>query len=324
MKVVKKIFKVLMILAGIVICIILIFLGYILISNFFEERRLEQERIGSSNLMEYFKYHDFDHVKNTDNELQYIGENFVCDALEKHDVIAIDTNFLVLDDYSVYQILLDQEKTFSNNQSCKKIETDTKFVNLKKGYSKYLLIDDNNNQYTYDDNTSKIERCGYDSTNCISQDPIIEKDDVVAVVDYVDTDTYLVLKDDGQVWKQVYKTSFNGKTYYNLLNEEVVISKDDYGTIKEASTLESIDLSLNDETITSLVTDRGYFFLKQIETEECMKYEDIPCEYKFVESDVYKKYQDDVKFLGTRYTLLSDNTIIETKELQKPLDHDIK
>ena len=324
MKVVKKIFKILMILVCIGVVIVAIFLGYILISNFLEDKRLEQERISSSNLMEYFKYHDFAHVGNTDDELQYIGENFSCDALDNHDVIAIDTNFLVLDDYSVYQILLDEEKTFSNNQSCKKIETDTNFVQLKKVYSKYYFIDNNNNQYVYDDNTNKIEECGYDSSVCFSQDPIIKNDDVVAVITYLDSDTYLVLKNDGQVWKQVYETSFNGTVSYNLLNEELVISKDDYGTIKEASTLGSFDLSFDEETITSFVTDRGYFFLKPIETEECMKYEDIPCEYKFVESDIYKKYQDDVKFLGTGYSLLSDNSIIETKELQKPLDPDIK
>ena len=130
MKVIKKIFQFLVIIICIGVVIVLIYLGYILISNKLEERRLDNERTNSSNLMEYFKYHDFEHVHSSKKELYYIGENFVCDALNDHQVIAVDRDFMILDDYSIYQIILDQEKTFSNHQSCKKVETDIEILKI--------------------------------------------------------------------------------------------------------------------------------------------------------------------------------------------------
>ncbi len=324
MKVIKKIFQFLVIIICIGVVIVLIYLGYILISNKLEERLLDNERTNSSNLMEYFKYHDFEHVHSSKKELYYIGENFVCDALNDHQVIAVDRDFMILDDYSIYQIILDQEKTFSNHQSCKKVETDIEISKVKQEYSTYYLFDQNNQQYAYNRETDQLEQCGYDSNYCMNANPILAREDIVSIVNYLDSYTYLVLKTDGQIWKQSYKTSYNGTTTYHLVNEELVIPKETYGTIYEASTIDSIDLSLDSETITTLITDRGYFFLKQIETEECTKYEDVPCEYQFVESDVYKKYHDDIIYLGANYSVLSDHTIIETKELKKPLDPDVK
>ena len=55
-----------------------------------------------------------------------------------------------------------------------------------------------------------------------------------------------------------------------------------------------------------------------------MKYQDIKCEKKILESEIYKKFSKDIKYIGDNYTILSDNSIIETNYLTYSLDKDLR
>ena len=42
------------------------------------------------------------------------------------------------------------------------------------------------------------------------------------------------------------------------------------------------------------------------------------------ESEIYKKFSKDIKFIGQQYTILSDNSVIKTSYLTYSLDKDLK
>ena len=81
---------------------------------------------------------------------------------------------------------------------------------------------------------------------------------------------------------------------------------------------------LKEKTITTIISDKGYYYLDEIETDECKKYKDIECELELKESEMYKRFSKDIKFIGGQYTLLSDNSIIDTSYLTYPLDKDLR
>ena len=49
-----------------------------------------------------------------------------------------------------------------------------------------------------------------------------------------------------------------------------------------------------------------------IETEECLKYEDIECQikYELVKDSKYDSIINDIKYAGANYIVLKDNSII--------------
>ena len=76
--------------------------------------------------------------------------------------------------------------------------------------------------------------------------------------------------------------------------------------------------------ITLILSDKGLYTLKEIETDECKKYQDINCELKLVESEIYKKYNSDIKYIGSEYTMLNDFSIIKTYLFSYELDKEVK
>ena len=56
----------------------------------------------------------------------------------------------------------------------------------------------------------------------------------------------------------------------------------------------------------TLTTDTGYYFLDVIKTNDCVKYEDVKCEVAISESEIFKKYSDDIKYTKLYNTNIND------------------
>ena len=64
-------------------------------------------------------------------------------------------------------------------------------------------------------------------------------------------------------------------------------------------------------------------YLDELKTDKCIKYQDVKCKLVLKESEIYKKFSKDIKYVGEEYTILSDNSVISTRYLTYPLDKDL-
>ena len=76
-----------------------------------------------------------------------------------------------------------------------------------------------------------------------------------------------------------------------------------------------------DNSITKILSDKGLYYLKQTNESE---YIDTNPIYKIIESEIYKKYKEDIYFINKDYILTKDNNIINTETICRDLDKDVK
>jgi len=332
----KKTFKII----GIILITILSIVILFFLIGKIKEIKNEYDRKNSKTLMEYIDNHSPDKVGCLGNfescySMEFAAKDFKCDILNDSKVIELNNEYLVLEDNSIYQISF--YDLFSNNQNCKKIDVNLDTKSLKYDGSSNILIDKNHDLYSlyfdYDKLNmviNKIEK----PYNRLSYE-IISNEDIKQILytsSYMDNlDNMIaafVLKNDGSIFKQIYKTeyNFNGTNTvysYTLKNEEILLSNNKYGKIlsakinvkDEASIYESANIE-----IISFLTEDNYYSLNEIKTEECINYIDVACEKKILASELYAKYKNDIKFIGEDYTLLKDNSIISTSYLSYSLD----
>ena len=342
----KKVFKIL----GIIIIIIVVLVGGYSIflkvsdlqSNKKEEKRqkqLNEERINAKSLMEYVKTHSGKYLNcNDDNcyPMEFTKEDFKCDALDSNIKFLKDSYFITKDN-EIYDISLNE--LYSNNQNCKKRDTNIEIkniVNAEDSTNNIILSKDNKiyDSSLKENKFSEFEKVLLNDTNIIK---IIETDIYNNYNDYMVREiSALVLKRDNKIYKQYYneKATYNdnkGNYDYNITfkREEIYKSLEEYGNINdiEVSSYYMSDMKeykLEKNTITKIISDKGYYYLDEIKTDECTKYKDIECKLELKESEIYKKFSKDIKALGETYTILSDNSVIRTDYLTYPLDKDLK
>ena len=138
----------------------------------------------------------------------------------------------------------------------------------------------------------------------------------------------LILKSDNNIYKLIYKDG-SGSVVFD--KEELYKSLKEYGNIKYIyltnffySSKSGRDYQLEDNTITTIISDKGYYYLDEVKTDECSKYKDIECKLELKESEIYKRFSKDIKYIGQQYTILSDNSVIRTGYLTYPLDKDLR
>ncbi len=323
--------KALKIIGIIIVVIVLIYVGVVAydnISNKIKSEKRYNERINAKTLQEYIKTHsNYEYYRDDEDYNEYFintytTDEFKCDILDKK-IKDIYNNYFILEDNSIYEF--DLYELYSNNQNCKKIDMEIKsFVRDTYDTSKIYVITTDNKIYDFYNFENKYEYKSDSSFSKVKAN-IILKGDVKQILyvngTYVGANyddekaTYLVLKNDGIVYKQEY---FNQK----LTSEKVFLSDSEYGKISYIDGY--YDSEKNIYNIERIISDKGYFYKGIEETEECQKYKDIECEKKIMQSAIYKRFSKDIKLIGDTYTLLTDNTILSTSELTRKLDKELK
>ena len=101
-----------------------------------------------------------------------------------------------------------------------------------------------------------------------------------------------VLKKDNNIYKRTYKKKENSSEV-----EETEFLFSEYLLIK------------------TIISDKGYYYYGEVKTDKCTKYQDVKCEWKLQESEIYKKFKKDIKYVGEYYTILSDNSVIPRQSI---------
>lgn len=328
----KKAFKIIGI---IIVVIILVYVGVVAYDNISHKIKNEKrynERINAKTLPEYIKTHsNYEYYIDDDDYDQYFintytKDEFKCDILDKK-IKDIYNNYLILEDNSIYEF--DANQLYSNNQNCKKLDIEAKDFVLDMSdtisIDRFYIITTDNKIYRFYNSKEMTEYTPNSSTISLLENNILLSGDVKQILylygyyspknEKDEISTFLLLKKDGIIYKQEY---LNKK----LTSEKVFLSDSEYGKISYISGY--YDSEKNIYNIEKLISDKGYFYKGIEETEECKKYKDIECEEKIMQSEIYKRFSKDIKLIGNSYTLLTDNTIIDTGNLTKKLDKDLK
>lgn len=323
----KKIFKII----GIIVIVIVVLIGAVFGYTKIKQSMMNNERRNARTLMEYVKTHSWDYLDCSDSnclDMHFVENKFICD-IDYNNIKYFQSGYFVTKNNEIYDISFD--KLYSNNQNCKKATLDTNIKAIKGNY----VLDKNNNLYTLQQNDIG-KRILQEYSNALSYEKTIidlmNNDNIDYIYnitsDYSKGEIYaLILKSDNNIYKLIYKDG-SGSVVFD--KEELYKSLEEYGNIKYITfepylyTNSGKNIQLEENTITTIFSDKGYYYLEEIITDECKKYQDIECELEFKESEIYKRFSNDVKYVGQTYTILSDNSVIHTKYLTYPLDKDLR
>ena len=315
----KKVFKII----GIIVIVILVLVGVVFGYTKVKQSMMNNERRNAKTLMEYIRTH---------SASMYFEEKFVCD-IDYNNIKDFHSYYFVTKDNEIYDISF--YDLYSNNQNCKKATIDTNIKAIKGEY----VLDNNNKLYTLqqdEKNSTILKECDYlGSWGKIIND-IMNNGNIHNVLDitsdYSKNEIYaLILKNDNNLYKLIYKVKgVYPDEYIELEKEELYKPLEEYGNIKHIdlsnfySGSSGKDYQLEDNTITTIISDKGYYYLDEVKTDECSKYKDIECKLELKESEIYKRFSKDIKYIGQQYTILSDNSVIRTGYLTYPLDKDLR
>ena len=241
-----------------------------------------------------------------------------CTPLKNNQVVGTYNDKILLSNGYLYTF----GQLFSNQEYCT-LTIDMNFKKVLEGG--YLLGTVNKLYSTYDykQNTyaTNISSAGFvnwaeirftDAESQIYKSSSSYKNGSSTSYSYV---KFYVLKPDGCIYEIIYKITTitkNKKTTKtaSVASEKLLYSSTDYGTIT--------DFGIDNGTIKSInliISKKGIYTLKQIETEECLKYADIQCQTKMtlVTDYSYEKYKDQIKYYDKNYVITNKNSIIPTK-----------
>ena len=321
---------------GIGAAVILVLFGISVLSNKLMQNKAKNERKNIKSLMEYVKSHDNEHIKCYSSDDCYVmhfeAENFKCDALDNSEIDDLTYNTIITKDNSIYNYSFTE--LFSNDQNCKKVEIDGD-VKIKIKKNQYILGTDNEVYTLGDLSNGHIELNKYSNSyfgDIIKE--ILNNNEIKSLInikeDYTKKLIYaIVLKTDNNLYKLTYKINSN-YTDVSLSKDELSETLEKYGNIKYVeysgifNSQDGTYHELDEDRITKIISDKGYYYLTEVVTEECKKYQDIECELELKESEIFNKFKKDIKYGGQRYTVLSDNSVINTNYLTYPLDSDLK
>lgn len=327
----KKAFKILSIVAVVVILILALFICGMFALKGIDKLIKRNERINkSTTLSKYIEYHDFEYTQSTLTEMDFLSEDIKCDLLNDKNILYFNNDYydgndemgiLILEDYTIYKTAFDSEMTYSNGQQYIPIETDVKIKDFKEIHYELYLIGEDDKYYSIkngeiaellSENTTKYK---YAQVTTLLADKTIKK------VISIDIDTVVVIKEDGQIYKQEYKfDSTNIK--YNLISEELILSSEKCGKV-----IDCLYTHLSTEADTSktqpiiVISEKGLYYLKEISEQQ---YIDTEATYEMVESDIYSKYKNDIKYMNREYIFTTDNNITWTGMLCRDIDPEVK
>ena len=329
----KKIFKILGVIAILVVLGIGLFIGWIYLSEHLHNKKLDRERINdSTTLSKYVEYHDWEHTKDDLEDLRFSAEDIKCDVLKDKDILYYYGNgydshgyaigLLILDDYTIYKTAFGSDKTYSNGQQCKQIAQDIKFKRFQIKNGGLFLISENNKYYEIDLEKEDVRELDPYDLSYEEIQRFIEKENIKKVQNITNDNgiqIFAVLKDDGQIYEQHYQYKYDSSKYV-MINEKVLFSNKDYGNITDFL-YNYMGEGNKNNGIDGIVSDKGLFYLKQTDDQ---KYIDTEQTYEMVASDIYNKYKSDIKYINGDYIFTTDNNIIKTKMICRDIDKEVK
>ena len=250
---------------------------------------------------------------------KYAMPKIKCSALSKYSVIGSFSDKLLLSDGHVYNF----GSLYSNNEQCMRdSNAQGEFKKVIEGG--FLVGTDNKLYSTYDYKqntyTTNIASAGYVNWVEIKMTEAEEKQ-------YPQTSSYkngsstsykyakyYALKSDGSIYtilfkvKSVRKNNKETKTA-SIVYDKLLYSSAEYGKIT--------DFAVNNSTykeVNMIISEKGLYTLTLIETEDCMKYEDIACQTKMtlVEDYSYNKYANEIKYYDKNFVITRNNSILST------------
>lgn len=250
-------------------------------------------------------------INSINNEIRNYGsiKKIKCDELQNNKIMGLFYNYVIFENGEIYSLLRD-DKLYTNNTQCKKIDLSFK---IKKVIDSYI-VDENNKSYKFETNYNNDNEFELMEIDYIH--PVIKKmiaDDRIRICSnyyYKNEQKYFVLKDDGNIYEQKYDIKYNddGTEMALLINENVILSNEIYGNIEY--------FILNDDGEISLInSSNGLYILSEI-GDNCEKYQDAKCDKKLVLSEVYKKYVNDIKYIGS-FSLTKENVIFTSEVFNK-------
>ena len=231
---------------------------------------------------------------------------FLCDEIkDSEEIHGWEYDYLYLNG-SVYEFLISFEKTFSNNQHCKKIEgiSYDRYVEVSGSYGDIIVKD--NRAYSVINGLIKPYQEKYVE--------IIALQEGVKSINYVNQNNqsmdynninFYVLKNDGNVYKYVVDYDYNRGTASILSSSEVIYSKEEFGEIKYFYYSNPSDNYPIDNLI--ILTNENMFNFSEIKTAECSKYADVKCEIEIKPNKNYEKYKAEIFYSNKDIILDKDN-----------------
>lgn len=215
-----------------------------------------------------------------------IGKKFICDEFYNGDnkIKYITDNNIIDDNGYIYDISLEQ--IYSNNQNCKKANTD---IVVKAIYdNKIIKSKDNKYYYLKDgDNTPRYSLVKETDDNYELYNILLKEEDVLKVMT-IDNNkgVYYILKNDGNVYSYII-TKADINSFLRIISRSIIYDKTNYGVI--------IDFNYaGDSSSTYLKTIDSVYRMKATNYDSCSKYADVDCIYKIEKDEVFEKYNDKI------------------------------
>lgn len=226
-----------------------------------------------------------------DNNNVFLGKNydtyrFTCLDIDKNDKIDYFTGDLILVNGKIYEYLLNNDKSYSNGNNCKLLDEYDDFVN----YDNYLIYYKKNDHYYMISSVRSYHEKIESPSVKIYFDKHIKK--------YLTSDNpqkdsegnifynEFALKDDGNIYRIK-------KIQDKIVNEEIIYNKDEYGFIYNFYYNE-----LYPEH-NYIVSDKGYYYEKEIIKDNCDKYVDIECEKIMTVDNKKSKTLSEIRFYNS-------------------------
>lgn len=192
-------------------------------------------------------------------------------------------SYAITDKGKIYELSLGQ--VYANKQNCKEADTDIKVVAIFDGKvfkgsdNKYYSLVATNNVAPY--SLVTVNDNSYNMYNLLLSDPNVLK---VQTVNQ-NTGSYYVLKTDGNVYNYMI-TRASSQDAYSIVSMTIAYNKNDFG----GSIIDFYEAGNN--LTTYVKTAKDIYRMKITNKEECAKYADVSCKYKFSKDDTLSEYYD--------------------------------
>jgi len=303
----RKGFIIIAIMGGILILGSICFLGYKKLFN-----KLENESIFEDKTLS-----------------QYIGKevgtyqvkDIKCSALQEHKILYLENNYMILDNYELYDTLFGRGTFYSNDEQCRKVELVQPIKEIKYFETMPLFKFNNDNKYySYVGQDVKEEP---KFRNNVSMNSILNNPNIKSIVYMKDSEKiviYGVVKTDGNIYEQKYNRDDTWREIdASPIEEKIIVSSADYGKIIDARYSSELytrsSQIMTPESINYIMTENGPYFGKYIQTDECKKYEDIECKVELRKSEIYQKYEDEIFFSNSEWIITKDMKMFNTMNL---------